>query len=110
MKKLYRFLNKLAIWKFSLIEWLGILFIISIFTIQSCHPVQANTNPTDYHNHELSEQISQEWRKQAQAQWREEESQWQRNPTADELIYLRKHTALLQEQANGKSEVSVPLH
>ena len=55
---------------------------------------------TDYNNNAVSEQIS----AKAKAEWREENGEWQPNLDADTEKYLRKTTALLQEQRNAKSK------
>lgn len=58
---------------------------------------------TDYNNG-ISEQISAEAIAKAKAEWIEENGEWQPNLDADTEKYLRKTTALLQEQRNAKSK------
>ena len=59
---------------------------------------------TDYNDHLASEQISAEAIAKAKAEWIEENGEWQPNLDADTEKYLRKNTALLQEQRNAKSK------
>ncbi|MGP1627027.1 MAG: hypothetical protein ACTTG7_03145 [Aggregatibacter segnis] len=59
---------------------------------------------TDYSDNEISEQISAETVAEAKAEWIEENGEWQPNLDADTEKYLRKTTALLQEQRNAKSK------
>lgn len=59
---------------------------------------------TDYNNNAVSEQISTDWERKAKAEWIEENGEWQPNLNADTEKYLRKTTALLQEQRNAKSK------
>ena len=59
---------------------------------------------TDYNNNGISEQISAEAIAKAKAEWIEENVEWQPNLDADTEKYLRKTTALLQEQRNAKSK------
>lgn len=59
---------------------------------------------TDYNDVEVSEQISTKAIAKAKAEWIEENGEWQPNLDADTEKYLRKTTALLQEQRNAKSK------
>lgn len=71
---------------------------------------QTDTTPqttqyaTDYNDNGISEQISAEAIAKAKAEWIEENGEWQPNLDADTEKYLRKTTALLQEQRNAKSK------
>lgn len=60
---------------------------------------------TDYHNHELSEQISQEeWRELAKQQWREEYGEFQPDLTADVEAYLAKQADIYQQHISHLTE------
>lgn len=61
---------------------------------------QTTQYATDYNDNGISEQIS----AKAKAEWIEENGEWQPNLDADTEKYLRKTTALLQEQRNAKSK------
>lgn len=63
---------------------------------------QTTQYATDYNDNGISEQISAEAIAKAKAEWIEENGEWQPNLDADTEKYLRKTTALLQEQRNGK--------
>nr|DAJ35377.1 MAG TPA: hypothetical protein [Caudoviricetes sp.] len=67
-------------------------------------PERNKVTYTDYNDHSASEQISVEWEVKAKAEWIEENGEWQPNLDADTEKYLRKTTALLQEQRNAKSK------
>lgn len=64
---------------------------------------QTTQYATDYNDNRISEQISAE--AIAKAEWIEENGEWQPNLDADTEKYLRKTTALLQEQRNAKSKM-----
>lgn len=65
---------------------------------------QTTQYATDYNDNVISEQISAEAIAKAKAEWIEENGEWQPNLDADTEKYLRKTTALLQEQRNAKSK------
>lgn len=65
---------------------------------------QTTQYATDYNDNGISEQISAEAIAKAKAQWIEENGEWQPNLDARTEKYLRKTTALLQEQRNAKSK------
>nr|DAS93833.1 MAG TPA: foot protein [Caudoviricetes sp.] len=65
---------------------------------------QTTQYATDYNDNRISEQISAEAIAKAKAEWIEENGEWQPNLDADTEKYLRKTTALLQEQRNAKSK------
>lgn len=65
---------------------------------------QTTQYATDYNDNGISEQISAEAIAKAKAEWIEENGEWQPNLDADTEKYLRKTTALLQEQRNEKSK------
>nr|DAS96555.1 MAG TPA: foot protein [Caudoviricetes sp.] len=65
---------------------------------------QTTQYATDYNDNGISEQISAEAIAKAKAEWIEENGEWQPNLDADTEKYLRKTTALLQEQRNAKSK------
>lgn len=65
---------------------------------------QTTQYATDYNDNRISEQISAEAIVKAKAEWIEENGEWQPNLDADTEKYLRKTTALLQEQRNAKSK------
>lgn len=60
---------------------------------------------TDYHNHELSEQISQEWREQAKREWIAEYGEFQPNLTEQSENYLKQQTYLKQEEINARLQL-----
>ncbi|THA16178.1 hypothetical protein [Rodentibacter pneumotropicus] len=66
--------------------------VIAIFSVS-----QAWGNPTDWHNHDLSEQISRETRAEMRKLWREENGDWQPNLTPQAERELLHYTA--QKQA-----------
>lgn len=82
----------------------------SVITTTYFNVAQADATPqpiqydTDYNDNVISEQISAEAIAKAKAEWREENGEWQPNLDADTEKYLRKTTALLQEQRNAKSK------
>ena len=53
----------------------------------------AKANQTDWHNNTLSEQIQQEERAKAKAQWREENGIYQANLTPDMYRYVEQKQA-----------------
>ena len=65
---------------------------------------QTTQYATDYNDNGISEQISAEAIAKTKAEWIEENGEWQPNLDADTEKYLRKTTALLQEQRNAKSK------
>lgn len=65
---------------------------------------QTTQYATDYNDNGISEQISAEAIAKAKAEWNEENGEWQPNLDADTEKFLRKTTALLQEQRNAKSK------
>ena len=67
---------------------------------------QTTQYATDYNDNVISEQISAEAiaKAKAKAEWIEENGEWQPNLDAGTEKYLRKTTALLQEQRNAKSK------
>ena len=65
---------------------------------------QTTQYATDYNDNGISEHISAEAIAKAKAEWIEENGEWQPNLDADTEKYLRKTTALLQEQRNAKSK------
>ena len=65
---------------------------------------QTTQYATDYNDNGISEQISAEAIAKAKAEWIEENGEWQPNLDANTEKYLRKTTALLQEQRNAKSK------
>lgn len=65
---------------------------------------QTTQYATDYNDNGISEQISAEAIAKEKAEWIEENGEWQPNLDADTEKYLRKTTALLQEQRNAKSK------
>lgn len=80
----------------------------SVITTTYFNVAQADATPqpiqydTDYNDNVISEQISAE--AIAKAKWIEENGEWQPNIDAGTEKYLRKTTALLQEQRNAKSK------
>ncbi|MCX2962453.1 hypothetical protein OL242_001133 [Rodentibacter heylii] len=79
--------------KGALVLLVTAIVVIAIFSVS-----QAWGNPTDWHNHELSEQISLETRAEMQKLWREENGDWQPNLTKAEQKRLLKLTGLLQAE------------
>ncbi|WP_233118929.1 hypothetical protein, partial [Aggregatibacter actinomycetemcomitans] len=59
-------------------------------------------NTTDYCDNGMGQQISTDWEAKAKAEWIAEYGDAQPNLTTESLIYLEKHTELLQEKRNGK--------
>lgn len=77
------------------------LILLFAGKVQQNHAEQ----PTDYHNHELSEQISQEeWRELAKQQWREEYGEFQPDLTADVEAYLAKQADIYQQHISHLTE------
>lgn len=78
--------------------WLavGALLAFAVMILIAIRPVYAN--PTDWHNHDLSEQISRETRAEMRKLWREENGDWQPNLTKAEQKRLLKLTGLLQAE------------
>ena len=79
-------------------------FALSCTALFWLNPADATEYATDYNDAEVSEQISSEAIAKAKAEWIEENGEWQPNLDADTEKYLRKTTALLQEQRNAKSK------
>lgn len=79
-------------------------FALSCTALFWLNPANATEYATDYNDVEVSEQISAETIAKAKAQWIEENGEWQPNLDARTEKYLRKTTALLQEQRNAKSK------
>ncbi|OOF43465.1 hypothetical protein BKK51_11535 [Rodentibacter trehalosifermentans] len=83
------------------LAFLGKAFLILLGTVTVLIAVfgiaQAWSNPTDWHNHEISEQISQQARAEARKLWREENGDWQPNLTPQAEQELLHYTA--QKQA-----------
>ncbi|OOF69230.1 hypothetical protein BKG95_02520 [Rodentibacter pneumotropicus] len=69
--------------------------LIAVFSVS-----QAWGNPTDWHNNELSEQISQQARAEARKLWREENGDWQPNLTPQAEQELLHYTAQKQKEIN----------
>ncbi|VEH67315.1 Uncharacterised protein [Rodentibacter pneumotropicus] len=67
--------------------------LIVVFSVS-----QAWGNPTDWHNHELSEQISQQARAEARKLWHEENGDWQPNLTPQAEQALLHYTAQKQKE------------
>ena len=78
--------------------------IVALLFWASANKARAADFATDYNNVEVSDQISAEAIAKAKAEWIEENGEWQPNLDADTEKYLRKTTALLQEQRNAKSK------
>ncbi|OOF39904.1 hypothetical protein BKK49_06945 [Rodentibacter rarus] len=72
------------------------LVLIAIFGLWQCRPAFAN--PTDWHNNEVSEQISQQTRAEARKLWREENGDWQPNLTPQAEQELLHYTAQKQKE------------
>ncbi|HHF0465654.1 TPA: hypothetical protein ACPHRS_001334 [Haemophilus influenzae] len=68
--------------------------------------LHANANPTDWHDNELSQQIQQEARAKAKAQWREENGIYQANLTpqvnADMYRYVEQRQAEINRTLGAK--------
>ncbi|HHF4945964.1 hypothetical protein [Haemophilus influenzae] len=68
--------------------------------------LDANANPTDWHDNALSEQIQQEERARAKAQWREENGIYQANLTpqvnADMYRYVEQKQAEINRTLGEK--------
>ncbi|ACS96888.1 hypothetical protein NJ8700_02205 [Aggregatibacter aphrophilus NJ8700] len=77
-------------------------FALSCTVLFWLNPANAAEYATDCNDNGISEQISAE--AIAKAEWIEENGEWQPNLDADTEKYLRKTTALLQEQRNAKSK------
>lgn len=79
-------------------------FALSCTVLFWLNPANAAEYTTDYNDNGISEQISAEAIAKAKAEWIQENGEWQPNLDADTEKYLRKNTALLQEQRNAKSK------
>lgn len=77
--------------------WLavGALLALAVMILIAFRPAYANL--TDWHNHEVSEQISRETRAEMRKLWREENGDWQPNLTPQAEQELLYYTA--QKQA-----------
>ncbi|THA11296.1 hypothetical protein [Rodentibacter pneumotropicus] len=89
-KSIFEFLAFLG--KGALVLLTTAIVVIAIFSVS-----QAWGNPTDWHNNEVSEQISLETRAEMRKLWREENGDWQPNLTSQVEQELRHYTA--QKQA-----------
>ncbi|QPB43747.1 hypothetical protein [Rodentibacter haemolyticus] len=90
-KSIFEFLSSLG--NKCLVLVLTAIAVIAVLGIS-----QAYSNPTDWHDNELSEQISQKAREEARKLWRKEHGDWQPNLTETEQKRLLKLTALLQAE------------
>ncbi|WP_244149499.1 hypothetical protein [Rodentibacter genomosp. 2] len=86
---------------FEFLAFLGkgalVLLATAIVLIAILSVSQAWGNPTDWHNNEVSEQISQQAQAEARKLWREENGDWQPNLTPQAEQELLHYTA--QKQA-----------
>lgn len=90
---------------FALVFLTGAVITEAYFNVaQTDATPQTTQYATDYNDNGISEQISAEAIAKAKAEWIEENGEWQPNLDADTEKYLRKTTALLQEQRNAKSK------
>ncbi|OOF85091.1 hypothetical protein [Rodentibacter ratti] len=77
----------------------GAIFCICIAAIHLLKSAKA-ASPTDWHNNEVSEQISQQARAEARKLWREENGDWQPNLTPQAEQELLHYTAQKQKELN----------
>lgn len=75
--------------------YVAVIALIALVALWQCRPAFAN--PTDWHNNEVSEQISQQAKAEARKLWREENGNWQPNLTPQAEKELLHYTA--QKQA-----------
>lgn len=83
----------------AFLECTALLAVALLIVFLFKHNTKANA--TDYHNHQLSEQICQEWQEQAKREWRQEYGDRQPNLTLETEKYLQKQTALLQKELDN---------
>ncbi|HHF3372884.1 hypothetical protein CH571_009370 [Haemophilus influenzae] len=97
------FMNGSEKWLNRICYFLAALIIALIVGGISLH---ANAHPTDWHDNELSEQIQQEERARAKAQWREENGIYQANLTpqvnADMYRYVEQRQAEINRTLGAK--------
>ncbi|QIA78124.1 hypothetical protein FEE42_04620 [Rodentibacter caecimuris] len=96
-KSIFEFLAFLG--KGALVLLATAIVVIAIFSVS-----QAWGNPTDWHNNELSEQISQQARAEARKLWREENGDWQPNLTPQAEWELLHYTAIKQAELNHENQ------
>lgn len=78
------------------------LFALALLILFLFAPKAKAEYATDYHNHELSEQISQEWREQAKREWIAEYGEFQPNLTEESENYLKQQTLIKQDEINAR--------
>lgn len=86
-------------WLNRICYFLAALIIALIVGGISLH-ANANANPTDWHDNELSEQIQQEARAKAKAQWREENGIYQANLTPQVNADMYRYVEQKQTEIN----------